>query len=196
VAAKRRAALGFKVRIGRAAVVAVGGPVEAPEILAKAQIQVAFTFEEGAVFHAGQELPVEKARALAAASETKFTERARGELATFTAGLDAKVAAAAMVAPIDKKLPPLETILRAHPLVHAAEGELYRRVFIAAAAAIGARPARVPEDELERQAAAAIGLTPAKLATRLAAIGKASGRPWAAEQKQATLAAWLALAQS
>ena len=31
---------------------------------------------------------------------------------------------------------------------------------------------------------------------RLAAVGKASRRPWAEEQKQATLAAWLALASA
>ena len=194
MAAKRRAALGLKVRIGRAVVVAVGGPADAAEILAKAHIQVAFTFEEGAVFHAGQELPIEKARVLVRDAEARFTERARVELAAFAAQLDAKIVGAAMVAAPAKVLPPIESILKAHPLVHAAEGELYRRVFAGAAAAIGARPKRVAPDALEPRAAAALGLTPAKLAARLAALGKASGKPWAADQKQAALAAWLTLA--
>jgi len=47
---------------------------------------------------------------------------------------------------------------------------------------------------LAQRAATAAGLTPARLAARLAALGKASGKPWAADQKQATLAAWLSLA--
>jgi hypothetical protein len=194
VAAKRRAALGFKVHIGRAAVVAVGGPVDAPEILAKARIDVASTFDEGAVFHVGQGLPIETARSLVRDSEIRFAERACAELAAFTSRLGAKVVAAGMVAAAAKPLPPLESILKSHPLVHAAEGELYRRVFAKAGAALGAPPTRVPADALAQSAAAALGLTPAKLAARLAAMGKASGKPWAADQKQAALVAWLALA--
>ena len=193
MAAKARAALGFSVHIGKAAVVAVGGAADAPEILGKAVLQVATTFEEGAVFHMGQELPLDEARALIRDSEVRFTERARDQLAVFVARLGARVVAAGMVAAPPKVLPPLESILKAHPLVHAAEGELYRRVFSEAAAALGAAPERVPADALARRAGAAAGLTPAKLAARLAAMGKASGKPWAADQKQAALAAWIAL---
>lgn len=196
VAAKIRAALGFSVHIGRAAVVAVGGTGAAPEIIAKTGIQVAATFEEGAVFHMGQELPLDEAKALVRDSERRFTARARDAIAAFAAQLGAEVVAAGMVAAPAKALPPVESILKAHPLVHAAEGELYRRVFAEAAAALGAAPTRMPADTLAKRAAAAAGLTPAKLAARLAAMGKASGRPWAADQKQATLAAWLALASS
>jgi hypothetical protein len=194
VAAKRRAALGFKAHTGWAAVVAIGGPIDAPEILAKARIDVASTFDEGAVFHVGQELPIDAARALVRDAEVRFTARARAELAAFTTRLDATIVAASMVAAAARPLPPLESILKSHPLVHAAEGELYRRVFAEAGAALGARPTRVAPDALERSVAAALGLTPAKLAARLASLGKASGRPWAADQKQAALVAWLALA--
>ena len=193
MAAKARAALGFSVHIGKAAVVAVGGAADAPEVLGKAALQVATTFEEGAVFHMGQELPLDEARALIRDSEARFTERARDQLAAFVAQLGARVVAAGMVAGPLKALPPVESILKAHPLVHAAEGELYRRVFSAAAAARGAVPERMAADALAGRAAAAAGLTPAKLAARLAAMGKASGKPWAADQKQAALAAWIAL---
>ena len=194
MAAKTRAALGLSVHTGRAVVVAVGGPAAAPEILGKGALQVATTFEEGAVFHIGQELPLDEARALIRDSEVRFAERARVLLAAFVAQLGARLVAAALVAAPPKALPPIESILKAHPLVHAAEGELYRRVFSAAAASLGAAPVRVPADALAGRAAAAAGLTPAKLTALLAAIGKASGKPWAADQKQATLAAWIALA--
>ncbi|MGH7897181.1 MAG: hypothetical protein ACREQQ_04465, partial [Candidatus Binatia bacterium] len=99
MAAERFAALGLKVRTGRAAVVAVGGPIEAPEILAKARIDLAFSFDEGAVFHVAQKLPIEKARALVRDAEIRFAERAREELEGFTGRLGAKIVAAGMVAP-------------------------------------------------------------------------------------------------
>ena len=196
MAAKARAALGFSVHIGKAAVVAVGGPVDAPEILAKAVVQVATTFEEGAVFHMGQELPLDEARALIRDSEVRFTN-ARATSSRRSSRSSARASSPpAWWRRRPRRCRRIESILKAHPLVHAAEGELYRRVFSEAAASLGAAPARVPADALARRAAAAAGLTPAKLAARLAAMGKASGKPWAADQKQAALAAWLALASA
>lgn len=190
----QRAALGLKVRTGRAIVVAVGGTVDAPEILAKTRIDVATTFEEGAVFHMAQQLDVKAARAYVDNAEARFIADARAQLTSIVAGLDARVVAVALVAPPRKRLPPFESILKAHPLLHAAEGELYRRVFAQAAVPTGPEPARVPAEELAARTAKALGLTQALLDSRLSALGKASGKPWAADQKQATLVAWLALA--
>ena len=192
--AKWRAALGIKVRTGRAVVVVMGGPTDAPRILAKAHIQVAFTFDEGAVYHVAQELPVDEARELLRRAEARFTELARSELAAIVKNLDTKIAAALMVAPPEKRLPKIDSILKVHPLVHAAEGELYRRVFATAARAVGAGPTRVAAGDLTQRASKALEMTPAKLTARLSALGKASGKPWAADQKEAALAAWLALA--
>lgn len=192
--AKRRAALGFKVRTGKATVIAVGGEAAAPELLAKASVQIAFSFEEGAIFHAAQEKPFDAARTFLEERERAFVVRAREELARVVATLGVPILGAVMAAPAPKKLPPLEVILKAHPLVHAAEGELYRRIFGDASAALGARPERVPGDTLAGRVGEAAGLAPAKVAAHLAAMGKASGKPWAAEQKEAALAAWFALA--
>jgi hypothetical protein len=188
------AALGLKVKTGRAIVVAVCGRLEAPEVLAKTQIQVAFTFEEGAVFHGAESLEIAEARRRIADAEARFTALAGRALAAFAAGLDARIVAAALAARAATTPPPLESILASHPLVHAAEGELYRRVFAAASAAIGVRPSRVPPDAAATRVAAAVGLPPAAVMGQLAAMGKASGRPWAADQKEAALAAWVALA--
>jgi hypothetical protein len=192
--ARQRAALGLKVRTGRAIVVALGGTIDAPEILVKTRIDVATTFEEGALFHMAQKLDVEAARAYVDEAEARFTAVARAQLTGIAAKLDARVVAVALVAPPVKRLPPFETILKAHPLIHAAEGELYRRVFARAAVPTGPEPTRVPAEELVARTAKAVGLTPAKLDVRLSVLGKASGKPWAADQKQAMLVAWLALA--
>ena len=187
-----KVALGLRVRTGKAAVVAVRGPATAPAVIAKSIIQVAFTFEEGAVFHAAQEMPIAQARAHVESAEGHFKKLAQEKLAAFVKDLGADVAAVRLAAPEATPLPSLEKIAKAHPLVHAAEIELYRRVFFAACEEIGAPVKRV--DDAATKVAAVLGWKPAKVAAHLAAIGKASGRPWAAEQKEATLAAWLALA--
>lgn len=195
-ARKRRVALGFAVRTGRAVIVALGESLQAPVVMAKTRIDVATTFEEGAVFHTAQRLSLEKARLLVRTSEATFVARARVQLAAFVSKLEATVVAAGMAAGPPKTLPPIETILKAHPMLHAAEGELYRRVFAEAAATLRVPLARVPVDALSARAAAELEMGSAELAARLAAMGKASGRPWAADQKNAALAAWLAWALS
>ncbi len=186
------AVLGLKVRTGKAAVIALAGPAAEPVVIGKGMIQVAFSFEEGAVFHAAQELSLAKARAHVERSEARFTKLAEKELGAFVKALGANVVAARQAAPVVKPQPRLEQIVKSHPLVHTAEIELYRRVFTAACEALGLSLERV--DEPPKRVAAALGWTPARVAKQLAVIGKASGRPWAAEQKEAALAAWCALA--
>jgi hypothetical protein len=78
-------------------------------------------------------------------------------------------------------------------LVHAAEGELYRRVLVRACEACGIRALPIPAKEIELRAAGALGIAPAGLPARLAALGKHAGRPWARDQKESALAAWIAL---
>jgi hypothetical protein len=186
-----KVALGLKVRIGKAAVLALRGPATAPEVLGKAVIQVAFTFEEGAVFHAAEEMTTAKARALVESAEERFTKLAQKELAAFVTGLGADVASARLAAPAPKPLPALEKIVKSHPMVHLAEIELYRRVFGAACEALDVPAKRVAE--AAKEIASALRWEPARVAKHLMAMGKASGRPWAAEQKEAALAAWVAL---
>lgn len=185
------ATLGFKVRIGRAIVVAIDGSVEDPAVIAKTEIQVAFTFEEGAVYHAIEKLPAVTARKRIRSAEARATRRAKKALAAFVDSLGTAVVATKLAAPAQKPLPPLESIVKSHPLVHAAEIDLYRRVFTEACAALTARPACADAGSLV--ASIALCCKPAKVASQLAAMGRASGRPWTVHQKEAALAAWLAL---
>jgi hypothetical protein len=186
-------ALGFKVRTGKAAVVALRGSAMAPEVAGKAMIQVAFAFEEGAVFHSAQHMPTANARTHVENAEARFTKLAHEKLTDFVTKLGANIVATRLAAPAERPLPALERIVRSHPLVHAAEIELYRRVFAAACKAIGVPSERV--DEAAKKIALALRWKPGQVANHLQAMGKRSGRPWAAEQKEAALAAWLALAQ-
>ena len=177
--------------------VAVSGPHDAPGVVAKGRVEMATTFESGAVYHAGQALPLARAEALVRSSEQTFAAAARASIAALAAelrGRGLEPVASAVPRGGAKPLPPLEAILESHALVHAAEGELYRGVLARASEACGIPAAFVPAKDLPARVARAAGIPEKQVVSILAAIGKASGRPWTQDQKMAALAAWLALA--
>ena len=87
----------------------------------------------------------------------------------------------------------LDSILGAHTLLHAAEGELYRTALAEAAGAAGLRVVRFLNREVRSEAAAALGMPLADFERRLSEMGKSAGRPWTKDEKDATAAAMLAL---
>ena len=196
-AAPRPVALGMKAHIGWAAVVVLAGPVDSAEVVAKRRIDMATTFDEGAVYHKSQELPVAQAEALIRASEAKFERIAREALVDLAAELRAagcEPVAIGVVSGDGRTPPPLASILKSHALVHAAEGELYRQVLLRAGEACRIPALPIPAKEIEARAAGALGIALARLPARLAVLGRATGRPWARDQKESALAAWVALA--
>jgi hypothetical protein len=193
----RPAALGFSPHTGWAAVVGLSGSRAAPTVVAKRRVDMATTFETGAVYHAGQKLPLERAEALVRSSGQAFEATARASIAAVLAELRERglaPSASAILRGGGRPLPPLATILRSHALVHAAEGELYRTVLARASEACGLTAAFVPASGLAARVAGAVRIPEARVVSMLAELGKASGRPWTRDQKEATLAAWLALA--
>ena len=104
-------------------------------------------------------------------------ERARGNQAAACAVL------------VGAGMPPwsIDEILAVHFRMHKAEGVLFREALSAAAAALGLHASAIPEKQLAAIAEAR-GFLPA-----LAALGKSAGPPWGKDQKDAALAALLAL---
>jgi hypothetical protein len=189
---RRRTALGFKAHTGWAAVVALAGPRAAPVVVAKRRIDMAASFDEAAVYHAGRALPPADAEALLRAFEPKAERAAREALRALVEELGASghdVAAGAVVAGNAKPLPSLGAILSSHALVHTAEGELFRRTLGRALDALQVPAAFIPAKELSRRAAAALAIPEPALGPWLAAIGKASGTPWGQDQKESALVA-------
>ncbi|MEO8539455.1 MAG: hypothetical protein ABI577_06910 [bacterium] len=90
--------------------------------------------------------------------------------------------------------PETAATLKSHAMLHSAEGELYRDALTQAAAEEGLRIVRFISKEVRSEAAAALGCSLAQLETRLDEIGKAAGRPWTKDEKDATAASMLALA--
>lgn len=195
-----RTALGFSPHIGWAAVVAVAGrPRAGPRVVAKARMDLATTFETGAVYHAAQGRSLGEAEALVRSSEETFLALACDQIAALAAALGAQglaPAAAVVLAGSGRPLPPLEQLLRSHALVHAAEGALYRRVLERACDACGIPAEPTPATDLAARVAAAAQVGEAEVRATLARLGKATGRPWGRDQKDAALAGWLALART
>ena len=94
-----------------------------------------------------------------------------------------------------KPLPELAGILRSHALIHTAEGEMFRRVLAQAAERLGMRIVGVKEKQIWQQAPIALNQSANAISAQLKAMGKSLGPPWREDERLATLAAWIALAQ-
>jgi hypothetical protein len=187
-----RTSIGFKAHIGWASAVVIEDLDREIGILAKERIPMRDTFEAAAVYHVGHErkLSLEAAQELIDEALRESIARAKPAIAALAKRVP--VERAAILSGSARPLPPLESILRSHPLVHTAEGELYRQAVTCACEALGIPVVRVPAKGLDASAAT-LGTGPGDLRARLAAAGKASGKPWAAEQRECALAAWVAL---
>ena len=87
----------------------------------------------------------------------------------------------------------LHEIVAVHLRMHQAEGELFRSALAAGAERAGLACIGVREKGAEALAAEALSLAPADWRWRLDDAGRRAGPPWARDQKQAALAAWIAL---
>ncbi|MGH9728330.1 MAG: hypothetical protein ACRD33_02715 [Candidatus Acidiferrales bacterium] len=104
-----------------------------------------------------------------------------------------KVVACGIVLASGRALPALDATLKSHALVHAAEGELYRAAITHAAKHHGWKIVTVKEKELHALAAKRLRIPAEKSKLRITEMGRAVGSPWSADEKSATLVAWLSL---
>jgi hypothetical protein len=86
----------------------------------------------------------------------------------------------------------VEEILAVHFRMHKAEGVLFRGALVDAAKKCGLKLVAIPEKLLTMHAEKALG-TPASGLAKIAALGKSVGPPWGKDQKDAALAALVAL---
>jgi hypothetical protein len=176
-------AIGMRARTGAADLIVLA---RGPRLVARARIALAADGAEHC-FHAAAERSLAEAERLIAAARKDAAARAADALAPLvrTHG----ITRAGLVRGKGRALPPLATILRVHAMQHAAEGEHYRDALDAACAALGVAVVGVPQPEL---AAAAAGVQD-DLPAAIAALGRAAGSPWTAEQKEAAMAGLVAL---
>lgn len=86
-----------------------------------------------------------------------------------------------------------EEILAVHFRMHKAEGVLFKEALARGVRWCGPRLVAIPEKQLAERAEAALSLPISDLAKTIGALGKAVGPPWGKDQKDAALAALVAL---
>lgn len=175
-------------------VVAVNASVE---VIERRRILVVRETAEGGKmpFHHAEKLGLPKAEKYIAEYTDDCERLAKQEIGKFLEDLRSRhwrVVKASLVLASGKPLPDLAKILAAHPLIHTAEGELFRKVVGRACESFGIPVVGYPERRLKESAQEILGQD-TDIPSRLAEAGKTLGPPWTTDHKSAALAAFLAL---
>ena len=198
-AAKPRAALGFRAHSGWAAMVALGGPAGSPHVIERRRIELADSEVPRPVqpYHAAQNLELKEAEAYV----KHFSDRARklANQAVLAAigslqEMGYEVVGCGIPLGSGRSVPSVKAALASHPMLHTAEGDLFRGALYYAGENCGLAVTGVKEKELAARGATELGFSLDDLRLRLAEMGRQVGPPWGQDQKVATLVAWLALA--
>ena len=195
----RRVALGFRAHSGWAAMVALSDPLDAPTILDRRPIEIADANLAGSKqpFHAAQPLDLTEAEKLIATCVEASVQLARKAVAAAIDDIMRKgyrVSGSGILTGSGRALPTLEKILSSHPLLHTAEGELFRNAVAAACRNSGLSVTSVKEKEVLFQSASVLGISERAIQQHLVRMGESVGPPWRQDEKLATLVAWVALA--
>lgn len=192
-----RVALGFRPHTGWSTLVAVGRERGGLRVVHRGQVKIAPPGLPAQVYHAAREVD-------AAAAADLITRVAGGAAALARERIGAVIAdlrehghhPVAAGTPVGGTAIPAELarILASHALLHAAEGDLYCQALAEGADRHGLTLTLIPVRDLAAQAARELRLSEAALRDRLTAIGRELGPPWRRDEKDATLAAVLALA--
>jgi hypothetical protein len=190
----RRIAIGCKPHSGWAAVVAVAGSPTDIEVLDRRRVELLPGDLPRMTYHAAEDMKAPEARRLIQKVERATAKTTAAMLESLLADLGEHgtvVTVAVLGTPRD--LPPLERILGSHPLLHSAEGELYRGALADAAAGLGLDVVTVAPKGTIALVAGTLGCAAEAFEATLKATGKALGPPWQQDHRDATAAALLAL---
>lgn len=189
-------ALGWKAHSGWAALVVLGGRGDDVAVVDRRRIELAREPWAKMPYHAAEGLEPAAARKLVGRGVDAAHRIARDEMRGVIERERARggeVRACAVL--VGNPMPDWSAaqILAVHFRMHAAEGALFRDALCAAAEACGLALVEVPEKSPARHAAQALGVPEGALAKKVAALGKSVGAPWGKDQKDAALAALVAL---
>ena len=170
----KRAAFGIRMHSGWGILIAVG---EGMDVIDRRRIVVMTDHgpRSNQPFHHASEiglLEAEKYLSHYRVESEHLASEVIGTAMRQVKALGYSIAIAALLEASGKTLPALPQILASHPLIHTAEGELFR---------------------LQEAAKAALGASAETAILGLNSAGKRLGPPWTADHKAAALAAYVAL---
>jgi hypothetical protein len=192
-------ALGLKAHSGWAALVVLAAPGDALEVVDRRRVALldeADTYWAKQPYHAAEGLDPGEAHALVTrgiASAHTHAERALREAVSRARDAKHEIAACAVLTSAPMPDWSVAEILAVHFRMHKAEGVLFRDALARAAERCALPLVAIVEKELSDVASRALGLPRARIEKAIAAIGAKIGAPWGKDQKDAALAAWIAL---
>ncbi len=194
-----KATLGIQVHSGWGSLVAVTYSDGALTVLHRARIEITADNIAGGKqpFHFAENLGVEGAKRHLQACATASSRLAANGLRTVTERLQAennRIFGCAILLASGRLLPPLESILHSHPLIHTAEGEFFRRIFWEGCIRLDIAVVGFRVRDLDDCATKVLDKASKHgLKRDLQMVGKSIGPPWTLDQKNAALAASLVL---
>jgi hypothetical protein len=194
-----RVAFGMKAHSGWAALVALGTSGGELEVVDRRRIELVEEDEASWAkqpYHAAERLSPTEARdlvgrGLVAARRIAVREMRAAVARARRAGHE--VAACAVLVADPMPAWTVDEILAVHFRMHKAEGELFRDALVRAAGACGLKALGIPGKQLDERAERTLTGSVDSLRRTVASLGKAVGPPWGKDQKDACLAAMIAL---
>jgi hypothetical protein len=177
-------AIGLVPHTGWAWLVRVGGTRAAPSVERRERV-VACDVLDGELYHLAAERARDRER-FVATRRAVAVKQARDALRDHVAGVRSAIVLGKQAA-----LGPVDRIVAAHPMIHGAEGELWRAIFAEACMAAGLAVTRADAGALRPLLAKRH--TPAAIDAFLDAGKRTVGSPWSREPQDAALAAWTVL---
>ena len=191
----KKAAFGIRMHSGWGVAVAID---DKNEIVDRRRIVIVDEDAPGGKmpFHHAENMALPSAEKFLAGYTAECDRQARHELAKAHEDLIARgyrVDVAALVLASGRALPELGQILASHPMIHAAEGELFRGSVRCACQALGLRVIGYRERDLPGHVKAIFARSADNLVSSVNHAGKILGPPWTGDYKAAAFAACLAL---
>jgi hypothetical protein len=196
---KVKVAFGLKAHSGWAALVVLGAGSSHLEVVDRRRVELVQEDEAEWArqpYHAAKDLDPRDARELVqrglqAARRNATREMRAGVRRAQEGGHEVTACAVLMGEPMPDWS--VEEILAVHFRMHKAEGVLFREALARAATECDLRLVTIPEKQLSVHAGRALTAPLSILLKRVAALGKSVGPPWGKDQKDAALAAMIAL---
>ena len=194
-----RVVFGLKAHSGWAALVVLGASGDELQVVDRCRMELVERDEASWAkqpYHAAEHLNAKDARdlvrrGLVTARRIALREMRAALKRAREAGHEVSACAVLVVDPMPEWT--VAEILAVHFRMHKAEGVLFRDALARAATACQLKLLPVPEKQLDEHAERALS-TPVKvLRETIASLGKSVGPPWGKDQKDATLAAMIAL---
>jgi hypothetical protein len=192
-------AFGLKAHSGWAALVVLGKRSGELQVVDRCRMELVEKREASWAkqpYHAAKRLNAGDARALVGGAVETTRRIAIREMRTAVtrareAGYQVAACAVLVVNPIPDWT--VDEILAVHFRMHKAEGALFRDAVALAARACSLKLLEIPEKQLDEHAERALSTSVNSVRKTIASLGKSVGPPWGKDQKDAALAAMIAL---